>query len=103
METITIHAVFSKGILKEIAIDKLHSGIYQPRDVFSDESLESLANTIAKLGVLEPLIIRLSSQFADQFEIVAGERRWRAAKLAGLDRCHVYFLITPMNKQLKLL
>lgn len=63
---------------------KLHSGTYQPRDVFSDESLASLAQTIAQLGVLEPLIVRLSMQHHGKFEIVAGERRFRAAKLAGL-------------------
>jgi ParB family chromosome partitioning protein len=83
METITVHAMFSKGILKEISIDKLHSGTYQPRDTFSEESLESLSKTIAQLGVLEPLIVRVSQRYQDQFEIVAGERRFRAAKLAG--------------------
>ena len=59
METITVHAMFGKAVLKDIAIDKLHSGIYQPRDNFSEEALASLATTIAQLGVLEPLIVRL--------------------------------------------
>ena len=68
-----------KAILQEIAIDRLHSGTYQPRDVFSEESLESLSKTIAQLGILEPLIVRLSSTTSDHYEIVAGERRWRAA------------------------
>ena len=84
METITVHALFGKAILKDIAIDKLHSGTYQPRDTFSEESLASLATTIEQLGILEPLIVRLSSKHAGQYEIVAGERRYRAAKLAGL-------------------
>lgn len=83
METITVHAMFSKGILKEIPIDMLHSGTYQPRDTFSEEALESLAKTIEQLGILEPLIVRASQQHQSQFEIVAGERRFRAAKLAG--------------------
>src|SRR5580698_1235119 len=85
METITIHAAFGKAVLKEIAIDQLHSGTYQPRDTFSQEALDSLSKTIAQLGVLEPLIVRLSPKNPDHFEIVAGERRWRAAKLAGLQ------------------
>lgn len=85
METITVHAIFGKAVLKEIAIDQLHSGTYQPRDMFSEEALGSLAKTIAQLGVLEPLIVRTSIKSPDHFEIVAGERRWRAAKLAGLD------------------
>lgn len=84
MQTITIHAAFGKTILKDIAIDRLHSGTYQPRDVFSEESLSSLAQTIEQLGVLEPLIVRVSTSKPDHFEIIAGERRFRAAKLAGL-------------------
>jgi hypothetical protein len=67
METITVHATFGKAILQEIAINRLHSGTYQPRDIFSEESLERLSKTIAQLGVLEPLIVRLSSRNTDQF------------------------------------
>lgn len=63
----------------------MHSGIYQPRDIFSEEGLESLSKTIAQLGVLEPLIVRSSQSTANHYEIVAGERRFRAAKMAGLD------------------
>lgn len=84
METITVHALFGKAVLKDIAIDQLHSGTYQPRDIFSEEALESLSKTIAQLGVLEPLIVRASTKNHEHFEIVAGERRYRAAKLAGL-------------------
>lgn len=84
METITIHQRFGKVILKEIAINLLHSSAYQPRDMFSEEALESLSKTIAQLGILEPLIVRASATVPDHFEIIAGERRWRAAKLAGL-------------------
>jgi ParB family chromosome partitioning protein len=84
METITVHALFGKAILKDIAIDKLHSGAYQPRDTFSEEAIASLSKTIAQLGVLEPLIVRASTKSHEHFEIVAGERRFRAAKLAGL-------------------
>lgn len=84
METITIHQRFGKVVLKEIEIDLLHSGAYQPRDMFSEEALESLSKTIAQLGILEPLIVRASASVPDHFEIIAGERRWRAAKLAGL-------------------
>jgi len=82
--TITIHATFGKPILKEIAIDHLHSGIYQPRESFSFDTIASLSKTIEQLGVLEPLIVRPSSKHPGHYEIVAGERRWRAAKQAGL-------------------
>ncbi len=84
METITVHAMFSKGLLKEIPIGMLHSGTYQPRHDFSEEALESLSKTIAQVGILEPLIVRASQSYVDKFEIVAGERRWRAAQRAGL-------------------
>lgn len=83
-ETITVHALFGKAVLQDIAIDRLHSSAYQPREVFSEEGLASLAATIDQLGILEPLIVRLSTQKQGQYEIVAGERRYRAAKLAGL-------------------
>jgi len=83
-ETITVHALFSKAVLQDIAVDRLHSSAYQPREIFSEEGLASLSATIGQLGVLEPLIVRLSTQKSGQYEIVAGERRFRAAKLAGL-------------------
>lgn len=76
--------MFSKGVLKEIPIDMLHSGTYQPRNDFSEEALESLSKTITQLGILEPLIVRASQKYTDKLEIVAGERRWRAAQRAGL-------------------
>lgn len=84
-EIITIHATFGKASLKEIAITQLHSGLYQPRDIFAQETLESLSKTIEQLGILEPLIVRVSPKNRNQYEIVAGERRYRAAKLAGLQ------------------
>jgi len=83
-ETITVHALFGKAVLQDIAVDRLHSSAYQPREYFSEEGLTSLSATIVQLGVLEPLIVRLSTQKQGQYEIVAGERRFRAAKLAGL-------------------
>jgi len=54
------------------------SSIYQPREHFSEEGITSLAKTIEQLGVLEPIIIRQSMQKRGQYEIVAGERRFRA-------------------------
>ncbi|OGT49906.1 MAG: hypothetical protein A3E53_03000, partial [Gammaproteobacteria bacterium RIFCSPHIGHO2_12_FULL_39_24] len=55
------------------------------RDIFAQETLESLSKTIEQLGVLEPLIVRASLKNNNQYEIIAGERRFRAAKLAGLS------------------
>jgi len=86
VEIVTIHQAFGKATLQDIAIELLHSGTYQPRDTFSEEALESLSKTIEQLGVLEPLIVRASTTHKNQFEIIAGERRFRAAKLAGLTQ-----------------
>ena len=57
----------------------------QPRKTFSHESLEQLADSIAQFGVLQPIIVRESQLLQGTYEIIAGERRWRAAKMAGLN------------------
>ncbi len=57
----------------------------QPRKTFLHESLEQLADSIAQFGVLQPIIVRESALLAGTYEIIAGERRWRAAKMAGLS------------------
>ena len=68
--------------LKELPVDCLTRGRYQPRRAFDDVLLQELADSIASQGVIEPIIVREKS--ASRFEIIAGERRWRAAQLAGL-------------------
>jgi ParB family transcriptional regulator, chromosome partitioning protein len=69
---------------KQIAIDKLMRGQYQPRQQFDDVQLLELAKAIESTkGLLQPIIVRELT--ADKYEIIAGERRWRAAMLAGLD------------------
>lgn len=57
----------------------------QPRKQFDDESLQMLADSIAIHGVLQPIIVRENKNFPDTYEIIAGERRWRAAKMAGVS------------------
>ena len=57
----------------------------QPRKTFEREALEVLADSIANYGVLQPIIVRESELLAGTYEIIAGERRWRAAKMAGLS------------------
>ena len=56
----------------------------QPRKQFDKEALETLADSIAAYGVLQPILVRPNANFEGAFEIIAGERRWRAAKMAGL-------------------
>ncbi len=61
----------------------------QPRKDFDDESLQLLADSIATHGVLQPIIVRENPSFPGMYEIIAGERRWRAAKMAGLSQMPV--------------
>jgi ParB family transcriptional regulator, chromosome partitioning protein len=63
-------------------IEELHPSAGQPRHVFDDEKLEELAQSIRELGVLEPILVR--KRAAGGFDIIAGERRWRASQKAGL-------------------
>lgn len=69
-----------------IDIDLLKPGKFQPRTEFDEEALNSLAESIKEKGVLQPLLVRRDGM---GFEIIAGERRWRASKLAGLDKVPV--------------
>lgn len=73
------------------ALDKLKPNRGQPRQRFGVEGLEELARSIEQHGLLEPLVVRRCGQ-QDQFEIVAGERRWRAAQKAGLREVPVHVL-----------
>jgi ParB family transcriptional regulator, chromosome partitioning protein len=69
--------------LADIPISEIRPNAYQPRSVFDDEGIASLAASIAELGVLQPILVRPSPQGG--FELIAGERRWRAARRAGLS------------------
>lgn len=68
-----------------LTITTLIAGPYQPRRQFSDEYLHELADSIEKNGIVQPILVRASSVEPGKYEIIAGERRWRAAKLAKLE------------------
>jgi ParB family chromosome partitioning protein len=70
------------GNLAELSINSLRPGIYQPRKDMAPEALEELAASIQSQGIIQPIVVR--SVGHEQFEIIAGERRWRAARQAGL-------------------
>ncbi len=73
--------------LQEMPIEQLQRGRYQPRNHIDDQSLQTLAQSIQSQGIIQPILVR---QVADGgYEIIAGERRWRAAQLAGLERVPV--------------
>lgn len=66
----------------EVPIEHLQSGRFQPRMDFEPEALQDLADSIRTRGVLQPILVRRLPEDADRFEIIAGERRWRASQLA---------------------
>ena len=69
--------------LRKIPVEFLTPGKYQPRKDMSPEALEDLAASVRTQGIIQPIVVR---QLGEQrFEIIAGERRWRAAQLASLD------------------
>ncbi len=74
-----------KAVANTIRIADVEPRSDQPRKTFSHESLEQLADSIGQFGVLQPIIVRESQLLAGTYEIIAGERRWRAAKMAGLS------------------
>ena len=75
-------AVASSEGLQVLPVDKIQRGIYQPRRDMDQPALEELANSIRAQGVIQPIVVRPVDM--GRYEIIAGERRWRAAQLAGL-------------------
>ena len=73
----------TKGKLTQLPIEKIRRGKYQPRKHIDSEALQELAESIKAQGIIQPVIVREIA--AGEYEIIAGERRWRAAQLAGLD------------------
>ena len=69
--------------LQKLPIEFLHSGKYQPRKDMSEEALEELASSIRSQGIIQPIVVRPIAH--NSFEIIAGERRWRAAQIAKLE------------------
>ncbi|MBS3797010.1 MULTISPECIES: ParB/RepB/Spo0J family partition protein [unclassified Pseudoalteromonas] len=72
-----------KGELQKLAIEFLRPGKYQPRKDMAEDALEELASSIRAQGIIQPIVVRQLGE--QQYEIIAGERRWRAAQLAKLD------------------
>ena len=68
--------------MKEIPITQIIPNPLQPREIFDKEKLKELAATIADVGVLQPILVRPRN---GRYEIIAGERRWKATQIAGID------------------
>ena len=70
--------------LSEIPIEWINTGPWQPRRVFAQDALAELADSIRQKGIVQPILVRPSPDWPTRFELIAGERRWRAAQLAQL-------------------
>ena len=73
-----------------LPIEQLKPGRHQPRKLFEKETLQTLAQSIKENGLIQPVLVRRLS--LNEYEIIAGERRWRAAALAGLQKIPVWFM-----------
>lgn len=73
------------GELREIPIDLIERGRFQPRTHFDQTALEALAESIRSQGVVQPIVVRPTGS-GESFELIAGERRWRASQIAGLTK-----------------
>lgn len=69
--------------LRDLPVEQVRPGKYQPRSVFDPDRLEELADSIRRQGVIQPVVVRDLGN--GDFELIAGERRWRAAQIAGID------------------
>src|ERR1051325_1495104 len=83
----------------EVDVDSIVRGPMQPRTPFDDASLESLADSIRAHGIVQPLLVRRRE---NGYELIAGERRWRAAKLAGLSRVPIVVKEVPDESLLEI-
>ena len=81
--------------INKVSISDLQSNKFQPRKIFDEDSLQDLTNSIKERGIIQPIIVRKSSNNNSQYEIIAGERRWLAAQKAGLHEVPV--VITNVN------
>ena len=83
-----------ENALQMLDIDQIERGQYQPRVDFDQQTLQELAHSIGTQGVMQPIMIRPRTG-TDRYEIIAGERRWRAAQLAGLQQVPVVIKDVP--------
>ena len=81
--------------INKVLIGDLVSNKFQPRKIFETDSLEDLTSSIKERGIIQPIIVRKSSDNKSKYEIVAGERRWMAAQRAGLHEVPV--VLTDIN------
>ena len=88
------------GRIFEIDIDKIHPNPHQPRKDFDQDALESLAKSIEQLGIIQPVTVRANDN--DRFELISGERRLRAARIANLSHIPAFVRIANAEQMLEM-
>lgn len=88
------------GNIAEIAIDRITENPHQPRTLFHEEALEELAASVQELGIIQPITVRKVPE--GDFQIISGERRYRAAKKAGLDTIPAYVRLADDQEMLEM-
>ena len=83
-KAVSVETAKSDSALQNLAVDRIERGRYQPRSDFNSEALQELADSIKAQGVVQPVVVRPLSSRPGHYELIAGERRWRAAQLAEL-------------------
>jgi ParB family chromosome partitioning protein len=84
-ESLSVEKEFDVNQTVPLPVTSLRPGKYQPRQHFNDEKLEALIHSIREKGIIQPLIVRPLDESSENYEIIAGERRWRAARTLNLD------------------
>ena len=79
----------TKAVKSKVSISSIVRNKYQPRKNFDEEKMKELTNSIKERGIIQPIVVRKSSDKINKFEIIAGERRWQAAQNAGLHEVPV--------------
>ena len=87
-------SIHSDNTVEHVAVSKLIVNPFQPRKIFNEEALKELAESIKEHGIIQPIVVRKKDK---KYEIIAGERRFRAAKLAGLKE--VPAIVKEMTEQ----
>jgi len=87
-----IGEIKTEVIINKLSISDLESNKFQPRKVFDEEDLQDLTNSISERGIIQPIVVRKTSNNNLKYEIIAGERRWLAAQKAGLHEVPVVII-----------
>ncbi len=95
-----ISGEFVAGAIAEIEIDKIETNPFQPRSEFEEASLNELAESIRQQGIIQPITVRKMGY--DKYQLITGERRVRAAKIAGLDRIPAFIRIANDEEMLEM-